>query len=109
MLNLVHLKKKKLTQFKSYKNRIDASIYQHTLSVQLVHGMGIMWLVLQFFKGNFIPPSDLEISMRLPDSAFILTAEIWTINKALQVIKNSVASKYIFFYTHFRVSSLYNI
>ena len=47
--------------------------------------MEIMWLAI------------LEISMRLPDSASIFTAEIWAIIKALEQIKYSVASKYIVF------------
>ena len=33
--------------------------------------------------------------MRLPDSASIFTAEIWAIVKALEEIKNNVASKWI--------------
>ena len=37
------------------------------------------------------------ISMRLPDSACIYTTEIWSIIKALEEIKDSVASKYIIF------------
>ena len=43
-------------------------------------------------------PSDTIISIRLPDSASIFTAEVWAIIKALEQIKDSVASKYIFFY-----------
>ena len=35
--------------------------------------------------------------MRLPDSASIFTAEVWVIIKALEQIKDSVASKYIIF------------
>ena len=35
--------------------------------------------------------------MRLPDSAFIFSAEIWAIIKALEQIRDSVASKYIVF------------
>ena len=88
MLDLVHLK----------KDRTDTSVYQ------VIHGntryydhipvygslMGIMWLVLVF-------PSDTVISMRLPDSGSIFTAEVWAIIKALEQIKDSVASKYIIF------------
>ena len=40
-------------------------------------------------------PSNTVISMRLPDSAFIFTAEIWPIIKALEQINDSVASKYM--------------
>ena len=57
---------------------------------QMVHGMGIMWLVLVF-------PSNTIISMKLPDSATIFTAEIWTIIKTLEEKKKIVASKYIVF------------
>ena len=42
-------------------------------------------------------PSNTVISMRLPDSASIFTAEIWATIKALEEIKYSVASKYIVF------------
>ena len=37
--------------------------------------------------------SDTLISMRLPDSAFVFTAEVWAIIKALEQIKYSIASK----------------
>ena len=52
-------------------------------------------------------PSNTVISMRLPDSASVFTAEVWAIIKALEQIKNSIASKYIVLQTHFRVSKLY--
>ena len=42
-------------------------------------------------------PSNTVISMRLPDSASVFTAEVWAIIKALEQIKNSIASKYIVF------------
>ena len=48
----------------------------------------MLWLVLQFFH---------QISMRLPDSASVFTAEVWAIIKALEQIKDSIASKYIVF------------
>ena len=57
------------------------------LFIQMVHRMGILWLVLVF-------PPNTVISMRLSDSASIFTAEII---KALEEIKTSVASKYIGF------------
>ena len=52
--------------------------------------------------GNYVAcatvfPSNTVISMKLPDSASIFTAEIWAIIKALEQIKNSAASKYIVF------------
>ena len=42
-------------------------------------------------------PSNTVISMRLPDSASVFTAEVWAIIKALEQIKESFASKYIVF------------
>ena len=42
-------------------------------------------------------PSDTVIAMTLPDSASIFTAEVWVIIKALEQIKDSVASMYIIF------------
>ena len=36
---------------------------------------------------------DTLISMRLPDSAFVFTDEVWAIIKALEQIKYSIASK----------------
>ena len=67
----------------------------------MIHEMGILWLVLQFFH---------LISMRLPDSVSIFTAEIWAVVKSLEEIKNSVASKNtLFLQTHFCVPKLYNV
>ena len=42
-------------------------------------------------------PLDTVISMRFPDSASVFTAEVWTIIKSLEQIKDSIASKYIVF------------
>ena len=42
-------------------------------------------------------PSNTVISMRLPDSASVFTAEVWAIIKALEQIKISTESKYIVF------------
>ena len=58
------------------------------LFIQMVHEMEFLWLVL-------VCPSTTVISMRLPDSASVFTAEVWAIIKALEQIKDSVASKYI--------------
>ena len=58
------------------------------LFIQMDHGMEMLWHVLVF-------PSDTLISMRLPDSASVFTAEVWAIIKALEQIKDSIASKYI--------------
>ena len=40
-------------------------------------------------------PSNSVITIRLPDSAFIFTAEIWSIINVLEEIKKLIASKYI--------------
>ena len=42
-------------------------------------------------------PSNTVISMRLPDSTSVFTAEVWAIIKALEQIKICTASKYIVF------------
>ena len=42
-------------------------------------------------------PSNTVISMRLPDSASVFTAEVWVIIKALEQIKDSIASKHFVF------------
>ena len=42
-------------------------------------------------------PSDTVISMRLPVSASVFTAEVWAVIKGLEQIKDSNASKYIVF------------
>ena len=42
-------------------------------------------------------PLKTIISMRLTDSASVFTAEVWAIIKALEQIKDSIASKYIVF------------
>ena len=41
--------------------------------------------------------SNTVISMRLPDSASVFIAEVWAIVKALEQIKDSIASKYMVF------------
>ena len=52
-------------------------------------------------------PSDTVISMRLPDSASIFTAEVWAVIKTLEIIKDSDASRFIkIFKTHFRILAL---
>ena len=51
--------------------------------------------------------SDTAISMRLPDSASIFTAEVWEIIKALEQITDSVVV--LFLQTHFRDSKLFSI
>ena len=55
-------------------------------------------------------PSNTIISMRLPDSASVFTAEVWTIIKALEQIKDSIASKYIGFTdSHSCLQALYHM
>ena len=55
-------------------------------------------------------PSDTVISTRLSDLASIITADVWVMIKALELIKDSVASQHILLLqTHFRVSGLYSI
>ena len=49
------------------------------LFIQMIHGMWIRWIVLVFL-------SNTTISMILPDSSSIFTAEIWAIIKTLQEI-----------------------
>ena len=56
------------------------------------HGMGVLWLAL------------VVISMRLPDSASIVTAENCALVKALEQIKDSIASKYMFRLTFLSLS-----
>ena len=93
MLDLVHLK----------KDRTDASIYQQ------------LFMKIRDRYRDYIPiyrdgsrdgyavacatvfPSNTVISMRLPDSASVFTAEVWAIIKALEQIKDSNAFKYIVF------------
>ena len=65
-------------------------------------GTVITFLFIQMVHGNAVAcatvfPSDTVISMRLPDSASVFTAEVWAIIKALEQIKDSIASKYIAF------------
>ena len=102
MLELVHLK----------KDRTDASIYQQ------------LFMEIRDRYCDYIPvytygsrdrnavacatgfPSHTVISMRLPDSASVFTAEVWAIIKALEQIQISTANT-LFLQTHFRVSKLY--
>ena len=93
MLDLVHLK----------KDRTDASIYQQ-LFMEIRDGYrGYIPVYTDGSRdGNAVAcatvfPSNTVISMRLPDSASVFTAEVWAIIKALDQIKDSIASKYIVF------------
>ena len=76
----------------------DVSVKQHIAQVHLF----IRCFSRKYKKGTVIIyidgsafPSNTVISMRLPDSASIFTAEIRAIIKALEEIKIYVASKYI--------------
>ena len=89
MLDLVHLK----------KDHRDESVYQ-----QLFMKIRDRYRDYRWFTGwelymacAAIFPSDTVISMRLPDSASIFTAQVWAFIKALEQIKDSVASKCIIF------------
>ena len=71
--------------------------------IQMVHGIDILWLVLHSF------PSYTVICMRLPDLAFIFTAEVLAIIKALEQLKIQLHPNILFLQTHFRVSKLYSV
>ena len=86
VLDLVHLKKDRIN---SYSWKYDSGSVITFLFIQMVHGMGIVWLLLQSFHQT--------LSTRLPDSASIFTADAWAIIIALEQIKDSIASKYIIF------------
>ena len=58
----------------------------------------VLFAILFIFVSLFCFPSNTVISMRLPDSASVFTAEVWVIIKALEQISDSIASKYIVFY-----------
>ena len=87
VLELVHLK----------KDRTDASIYQQLfMEIRVRYRDHIPVYTDGSRDGNAVAcatvfPSNTVISMRLPDSAFVFTAEVWAI------IKLSSASKYIVF------------
>ena len=85
------------------KDRTDASIYPKLfMELQDRYHDYIPVYTDSSRDGNSVAcatvfPSNTIISMRLPDSVSIFTTEIWGIIKALEEIKNSVASKYIVF------------
>ena len=93
VLELVHLK----------KDRTDASIYQQLfMKIRDRYRDHIPVYTDGSRDGNAVAcatvfPSNTVISMRLPDSASVFTAEVWAIIKALEQIKDSNASKYIVF------------
>ena len=90
MLNLVHLKK-------------DVSVYQQLFrEIRDRYRDHIPVYTHGSWDRNSVAyatvfPSNTIISMILPDSASIFTAEVWAIIKALEEIKYSGASKYIVF------------
>ena len=91
VLNLVHLK----------KDRTDASVYQQLfIEIRDRYRDYIPVFTDCSRNGNSVAcatvlPSDTVTPMRLPDSASIFTSDVCVINKALEEIKDSVASKYI--------------
>ena len=93
VLDLVHLK----------KDHTDASVYQQLfMEIRDRYRDHIPVDTDGSRVGNYLAcatvfPPNTVISMRLPDSASIFTAEIWAIIKALEEKKYSVASKYIVF------------
>ena len=93
VLDLVHLK----------KDRTDVSIYQQLfMEIRDRYHDYIPVYTDGSRDGNAVAcatvfPSNTVISMRLPDSASVFTAEVWAIIKALEQIKDSNASKYIVF------------
>ena len=93
VLDLVHLK----------KDRTDASIYQQLfMEIRDRYRDYIPVYTDGSRDGNAVAcatvfTSNTVISMRLPDSASVFTAEVWAVIKALEQIKDSNASKYIVF------------
>ena len=93
VLDLVHLK----------KDRTDTSIHQQRfMEIRDRYRDYIPVYTDGSRDGNAVAcatvfPSNTVISMRLPDSASVFTAEVWAIIKALEQIKDSNASKYIVF------------
>ena len=85
------------------KDRTDASVYQHLfIEIRDRYRDYIPVFTDCSRNGNSVAcatvlPSDTVTSMRLPDSASIFTSDVYVINKALEQIKDSVASKYIIF------------
>ena len=85
------------------KDRTDASIYQQLfMEIRDRYHDYIPVYTDGTRDGNAVPcptvfPSNTVISMRLPDSASVFTAEVGAIIKALEQIKDSIASKYIVF------------
>ena len=93
VLDLVHLK----------KDRTDAAIYKQLfMEIRDRYRDYIPVYTDGSRDGNAVAcatvfPSNTVISMILPDSASVFTAEVWAIIKALEQIKDSNASKYIVF------------
>ena len=93
-LDLVHLK----------KDRTDAFVYQQLfMEIRERYRNHIPVYTDGSRDGNVVAcatvfPSNTVISMILPDSASVFTAEVWAIIKALEQIKDSIASKIHCFY-----------
>ena len=93
VLDLVHLK----------NDRTDASIYQQLcMEIRDRYRDYIPVYADGSRDGNAVAcatvfPSNTVIFVRFPDSASVFTAEVWAIIKALEQIKDSIASNYIVF------------
>ena len=93
VLHLMHLK----------KDRTGVSIYrQPFMEIRARYRDYIPVYTEGSRDGNYVAwaaivVSNTVISMRLPDSASIFIAQVWAIVKALEQIKDSFASKYIYY------------
>ena len=85
------------------KDRTDVSVYQQLfMEIRDRYCDYILVYTDGSRDGNAVAcatvfPSNTVISMRVPHSASVFTAEVWAIIKALDQIKDSIASKYIVF------------
>ena len=85
------------------KNRTDTSVYNQLFMETRDRYRDYIPYTDGSRSGNSVTcatvcPSDTVISMRLPDSASIVIAEMWAIIKSLEKIKDSFTSKYINYY-----------
>ena len=87
----------------SEKYQTDASIYQQLFMKILDRYLDYIPVYTDGSRdGNDVAcptifPSNTVIAMRLPNSAFVFTADVSAIIKALEQIKDVIASKYIVF------------
>ena len=103
MLDLVDLK----------KDQTDASIYQQLfMEIRDRYRDYIPVYTDGSRDGNAVAcatvfPSNTVISMRLPDSASVFTAEVWAIIKPWSKLKFLLHPNTLFLQTYFCVSKLY--